>query len=96
MARHLYVYYKVDPAQAPALKPAVRAVLERMRSHCGFTALRRRPHTPGDDAPQIWMEVYEDVRPSFEPALAAALTAPLASTLRGCERHFEWFEDLSL
>jgi hypothetical protein len=96
MARHLYVYYMVEAAQAPALKPAVNAVLERMRSHCAFTALRRRPHTPGDDTPQTWMEVYEDVRPSFEPALAAALAASFSATLRGCERHIEWFEDLSL
>jgi hypothetical protein len=95
MARHLYVYYKVPADQAPILRPVARALLERMRSHCAFASLRRRPHVPGDEAPQAWLEVYEDVRPEFEATFAAALTAQAAAALRGCERHIEWFEDLA-
>lgn len=62
-----YVYYKVDPAQAEALRARVEALFERIEREFGVRGrwMRRR-----DDA-STFMEVYEGVRDdaTFEAAL---------------------------
>jgi hypothetical protein len=62
-----YVYYKVTPEQLPALRPAVKALLDSIEKQCGVRGrwLRRR-----DDV-ATYMEVYDDVKDvaRFEAAL---------------------------
>lgn len=69
-----YVYYKLNPAQAEALRARVEALFERLEREFGVRGrwMRRR-----DDA-STFMEVYEDVPDgtAFEETLereAAAL-----------------------
>jgi len=52
-----YVYYKVDPAAAGALRRAVEALFSRAHSQFGVRGrwMRRR------DDPATYMEVYEEV-----------------------------------
>jgi hypothetical protein len=78
-----YVYYRVDPERLSALRPAVRALLDRIESQFGVRGrwLRRR------DDPTTYMEVYEGVKdePGFEAFLARE-APPL-----GIERKLERF-----
>jgi quinol monooxygenase YgiN len=78
-----YVYYRVDPAQVPALRAQIERVIAAVEQATGVRGrwLRRR------DQPQTYMEVYEDVADAqaFE-ALLARETAAL-----GLERHVERF-----
>jgi hypothetical protein len=52
-----YVYYKVDPATAGAVRLAVEALFSRAQSQFGVRGrwMRRR------DDPATYMEVYEEV-----------------------------------
>ena len=78
-----YVYYRVDPARAPALRGDVARLLAAVEFATGVRGrwMRRR------DEPTTYMEVYEDVRDetAFESLLARE-AAPL-----GLERHVERF-----
>jgi hypothetical protein len=78
-----YVYYKVEPARLSALRPAVRALMEKIPAQFGVRGrwMRRR------DDPTTYMEVYEDVKdePGFEAFLAHE-APPL-----GIERKLERF-----
>lgn len=53
-----YVYYKVAPAQAEALRPAVQALFREVARQSGIQGrwMRRR------DDPATYMEVYEGVK----------------------------------
>ncbi|HYD56298.1 MAG TPA: DUF4936 family protein [Burkholderiales bacterium] len=53
-----YVYYKVEPARAEALRADVQSLFERVERACGVRGrwMRRR------DDPETFMEVYEDVQ----------------------------------
>ena len=53
-----YVYYKVEPARAEALRADVQSLFERVERACGVRGrwMRRR------DDPATFMEVYEDVQ----------------------------------
>jgi len=90
----LYVYYKVQAAQAAGLQGAVIAMQSALAAAHGVAAqLKRRPEAP--DGVQTWMEVYPAVAgDSFPAALDAAVAkAGLARWIAG-PRHVEIFEDL--
>jgi hypothetical protein len=89
----LYVYYKVQAAQAGSLQQAVIAMQAALSAAHGVAAqLKRRP--PAPDGVQTWMEVYPAVAAGFAAALDAAATqAGLAQLIAG-PRHLESFEDL--
>jgi quinol monooxygenase YgiN len=79
-----YVYYKIEPARAAALKPQVEAMFARIEKQTGVRGrwMRRR------DDPGTYMEVYEDVRD--EAAFEAALKAESAAL--GLQRKTELFQ----
>ena len=90
----LYVYYKVQDADAAGLQAAVIAMQSGLAAAHGVAPqLKRRPLAQG--ALQTWMEVYPGVADeAFMPALAAAVVqAGLARWIAG-PRHLETFEDL--
>ncbi|HEY0589783.1 MAG TPA: DUF4936 family protein [Pseudoduganella sp.] len=90
----LYVYYKVQAAQAAGLQGAVVAMQAKLSVAHGVAAqLKRRPEAP--EGVQTWMEVYSSVASqSFLAALDAAVAdAGLARWIAG-PRHVEVFEDL--
>lgn len=89
----LYVYYKVQAAQAAGLQGAVIAMQSALSAAHGVAAqLKRRPEAPDDV--QTWMEVYPGVGQAFPAALDAAVAqAGLAGRIAG-PRHVEIFEDL--
>ena len=53
-----YVYYKVEPGRAEALRADVQSLFERVEKACGVRGrwMRRR------DDPATFMEVYENVQ----------------------------------
>ncbi|SFG12483.1 protein of unknown function [Duganella sp. CF458] len=90
----LYVYYKVQAAQAAGLQGAVVAMQSALSVAHGVAAqLKRRPLAP--DGVQTWMEVYPAIAgDAFVAALDAAVAqAGLARWTSG-PRHVELFEDL--
>jgi len=90
----LYVYYKVQAAQAAGLQGAVIAMQSALSAAHGVAAqLKRRPQAA--EGMQTWMEVYPAVAGhSFLAALDAAVAqAGLAQWIAG-PRHVEIFEDL--
>jgi hypothetical protein len=62
-----YVYYKIDPQLAAALRPQIEALFARVEKELGVRGrwMRRR------DDPATYMEVYEGVKdePAFETLL---------------------------
>ena len=89
----LYVYYKVQAAQAAGLQGAVIAMQSSLSAAHGVAAqLKRRAEAP--EGVQTWMEVYPGAADAFLPALDAAVAqAGLARWIAG-PRHVEVFEDM--
>lgn len=90
----LYVYYKVQAAQAAGLQGAVIAMQSALSAAHGVQAqLKRRPEAP--EGVQTWMEVYPAVagRTFLDTLEAAVAQAGLARWTTG-PRHVEIFEDL--
>ena len=84
----LYVYYRVNPANAAVLASRVRA----MQAMLGSGQLKRRPGEK--DGLQTWMEVYLSTGGDFAGRLAqAARDAGILPYIEG-ERHAEVFMDL--
>jgi len=84
-----YVYYRIDPAQAPLAADRIDALLGAMATHCGKPPRRLRRC---DDA-TTWMEIYEGIADfaAFSAALnSAAQTFDCATFTQG-ERHLECF-----
>ena len=88
-----YVYYRIDPAAADAVRKRIDTLFDRLEQRCGvrgrLLSKRGEPH--------LWMEVYEGVTDAggFESALqaeAAALGLD-ALLLAGNRRAVEAFED---
>ena len=93
MAHHYYVYYRVRREATDAARTCVaqlQAGVDRQ------TGIRGRRLTRCDE-PELWMEVYDDVRDraAFEAILsAAALATGLATHLEpGATRTVECFSD---
>jgi hypothetical protein len=72
MAYSYYVYYKVDPDRAEEAESAVLQLLGAVKQATGVPGrlLKKRAE------PELWMEVYENVRDDakFESELAAAVS----------------------
>ena len=93
-ARHLFIYYRVAPGRAGAVKAAAQALQEHLRTQqrCLHAALFERPGTP--QRPETtFMETYAldaAVSPhGVDDALASRIES-LAAAL-GVERHVEVF-----
>ncbi len=87
--KSVYVYYRIDPAQAALASDRIDALLSAMTGHCGHLPQRMSRC----DDPETWMEVYEGIADfaAFAAALnAAALPLDCAAFTRG-ERHLECF-----
>jgi hypothetical protein len=84
-----YVYYRIDPAQAPLAAERIDALLSAMVPHCSAPPRRLRRC----DEAETWMEIYEGIADlaTFTATLhAAAHDFDCAAFIRG-ERHLECF-----
>lgn len=87
----LYVYYRIDPAQALRAAAGIDAMLVTMAAHCRVPPRRLQRC---DDA-STWMEVYEGIadRAAFAAALDAAAAAQGCAAFIQGERHLECFAE---
>lgn len=85
----IYVYYRIDPAQAQLAAARIDALLGTMAAHC-LTPPRRLQRC--DDA-STWMEVYEGIADvaAFSTALHAAVAAQGCTAFIQGDRHLECF-----
>jgi hypothetical protein len=90
----LYVYYRVDCAQAQLLCERVTAMQADLARRCGVSvALKRRPNAK--EGRHTWMETYLNIPDGFDAILSQAVTqSGLASLISG-ERHTEYFLDIT-
>jgi hypothetical protein len=89
----LYIYYKVQDADAASLQVSVRALqagLAASHGVCGL--LRRRPETK--DGVQTWMEVYPAVPAGFVAVLEDAVAQAGLAAMTSGPRHTEVFTDV--
>ena len=84
-----YVYYRIDPAQAPLATDRIDALLGAMALHCGKPPRRLQRC---DDA-STWMEIYEGIADiaTFATALNTAARTFDCVTFTQGERHLECF-----
>jgi len=90
----LYIYYRVDCAQAQALCERVTAMQSALSLRCGVAAaLKRRPEP--SNGQHTWMETYHNIPDDFDARLSqAVMQSELASLIDG-ERHREYFLDVT-
>jgi hypothetical protein len=84
-----YVYYRIDPAQAPLAAERIDTLLSTMAPHCSAPPRR----LSRCDEAETWMEIYEGIADlaTFTATLhAAAHDFDCAAFIRG-ERHLECF-----
>jgi len=87
--RHVYVYYRIDPAQATLAATRIDALLVAMASHC-----QQPPRRLGRcDDPGTWMEIYEGIADfeTFSDVLNCAERASNCTEFTAGERHRECF-----
>jgi hypothetical protein len=87
--QHVYIYYRIDPAQAETAARAIDALLARLAVYCSTPPQR----LARCDDPALWMEVYAGITnpAAFADALVAALDAlPTRDWIVGA-RHIERF-----
>lgn len=85
----VYVYYRIDPAQAARAADRIAALLGAMAAHC-----RKPPRRlVRCDDPSTWMETYDGVDDlmAFEAALRAATRTLDCAAFTLGERHLECF-----
>jgi len=90
----LFIYYRVQDADAASLQTLVNAMQTGLAQQHGVTGqLKRRPET-SDDL-QTWMEIYPATQHVFAGALELAVQqAGLMALIVGV-RHTEIFTDLT-
>ena len=89
----LYIYYKVDAGAAADLAARIGAMQSDLAASLGVVAMLRR--RPGEqEGRQTWMEVYPDVPPGFDAALAQAVSESGLADLTSGPRHTEIFVEL--
>jgi hypothetical protein len=88
----LYIYYRIDPAQALLAATRIDALLDTMAAHCSAPPRRLQRC---DDA-STWMEVYEGIadRTVFLTALHAAVAAQDCTAFIQGDRHLECFAEV--
>lgn len=86
----MYVYYRIDPAQATLARSRIDALLAAMAPHCGQSPRRMQRC---DDA-STWMETYLDIADfgAFADALNTSCEALDCAAFIVGERHLERFE----
>lgn len=85
----VYVYYRIDPAQAALAAARIDALLDVLAAHC-----RRPPRRLARcDDPATWMETYEGVADleAFSADLNAAVRALGCEAFTHGKRHLECF-----
>jgi hypothetical protein len=86
---HVYVYYRIDPAQATLAATQIDALLVAMAPHC-----HQPPRRLGRcDDPCTWMEIYEGIADfeTFSGTLNSAEQASNCTEFMAGERHRECF-----
>jgi hypothetical protein len=85
----VYVYYRIDPAQAALARSRIDALLAAMAPHCGQSPRRMQRC---DDA-STWMETYLDIADlgAFTDALNTSCEALDCAAFVAGERHLECF-----
>jgi hypothetical protein len=87
---HLYIYYEVPFASRTEAAARVRAMQAALPLDPAGVRFLKRPSSATHA--ETWMEVYEDVDPSFEAVLDAAVAAHGIADLT-TDRHVERFAD---
>ncbi|RBA24238.1 DUF4936 family protein [Herminiimonas fonticola] len=91
----LYVYYRVQVADAAVFLTKITEMQDNLRSEYGIrTALKRRPEE--QDGLHTWMEVYLEVAEGFEAKLEQAVASSELLAMIAGKRHMEYFLDLTL
>jgi hypothetical protein len=87
--RHVYVYYRIDPAQAELAASRIDALLNLLAAHCSQPPRRL---ARCDDA-LTWMEIYEGIADfaAFARALDTAARRFDCTAFTLGERHLECF-----
>lgn len=55
--RHIYIYYRIDPAQAEVTAQVIDTLLSHLTPYCAATPRR----LVRCDEPDMWMELYEGI-----------------------------------
>jgi hypothetical protein len=91
----LYVYYRVQAADAAVFLTKVSELQSDLRQENGIlTALKRRPVE--QDGLHTWMEVYLSVAEGFEAKLEQAVANSQLPAMIASKRHVEHFLDLTV
>lgn len=87
--RHVYIYYRIDPAQADAAARAIDTLLSLLAPHCSVPPRR----LTRCDEPLLWMEVYAGIADpvAFARGLDDALRTLDCQRFIAGERHLESF-----
>jgi len=87
--RHVYIYYRIDPAQAETAARAVDALLAMLAPHCATPPYR----LTRCDEPELWMEVYAGIADFavFNQRLDESLNVLGCHRFIEGERHLESF-----
>ena len=87
--RDVYVYYRIDPAQAALAAARIDALLDALAAHCSRPPRR----LARCDDPATWMEIYEGIADpeTFSADLNAAVRALGCEAFTHGERHLECF-----
>ncbi len=87
---HLYVYYEVALSSLAGAAERVRAMQATLPIAAAQVRFLKRPSSATHA--ETWMEVYEDVEPSFEAVLDEAVSAHRVADFT-TDRHVERFVD---
>ena len=91
----LYVYYRVQVADAAVFLTKITEMQDNLRREYGIrTTLKRRPEE--QDGLHTWMEVYPEVAEGFEAKLEQAVASSELPSMIAGKRHMEHFLDLTL
>jgi hypothetical protein len=87
--RHVYVYYRIDPAQASLAARRIDALLDALAVYCSQPPRRLSRCDDGT----TWMEIYEGIADfaAFSAALDAAIRTFGCTAFTRGERHLECF-----
>jgi hypothetical protein len=87
--RHVYLYYRIDPAQTDLATTRIDTLLKAMAPHCSQPPRR----LSRCDDPNTWMEIYESIAAfeTFSDALNVAVQTLNCAEFTSGERHLECF-----
>lgn len=99
--RSLYVYYRVNAAQAAQLQPAIVRMQHTLRQAMPGLAAMLHQRVLSEGSPLTWMETYHfngHANAQAWQMLTEHLLAQVAQLPSGIdgERHLEWFDRIPL